>query len=276
MSTHTIAFIGGGNMARSLVGGLVADGWPAAKIRVADPNSERLDALAQAFHVQVLQDNAVALRGAEIVLLAVKPQMVRQVLSELGSELVAQRPLLMSIAAGIRERDLSRWLGGKLPVVRTMPNTPALVRSGATALFANRHVSAPQRDAAESVMRAVGLTVWVDDEALLDAVTAVSGSGPAYFFLLMEALEAAGSDLGLSPEVARLLAMQTAFGAAKLALESNEDPTMLRRQVSSPGGTTEQAIRVLQSGAFAELVGNAVRAAKIRSEELAEAFGADG
>jgi pyrroline-5-carboxylate reductase len=274
VQTHTITFIGCGNMARSLIGGLVADGWPRSGIRVADPNRKQREAIAEHFGVAAFDQNDQAVAGADVVLLAVKPNVVNEVIEGLSKTLGRARPLLLSIAAGIRVCDLQRWLGSDLPIVRTMPNTPALVRSGATGLFANTHTSGEQRDLAESIMRAVGVTVWVKDEVLLDAVTAVSGSGPAYFFMLMEALEAAGSEMGLSAESARLLAVQTAFGAAKLALESNEDPATLRRRVTSPGGTTEQAVRVLEAGQLADLVSRAARAAQNRSKELAKAFGA--
>ncbi len=273
MPTHTIAFIGGGNMARSLIGGLVADGWPAKQIRVADPNEEQLRQLGELFGVTTSTDNTAALHGADVLVLAVKPQVARQVVEGIRGELSSRGLLLVSIAAGVREPALRRWAAADIPIVRTMPNTPALVRSGATALFANSHVSAKQRDLAETVMRAVGLTVWVDQEALLDVVTAISGSGPAYFFMLMEALETAGADMGLKPELARLLVLQTAFGAAKLALESKDSPAELRRRVTSPGGTTESGVNVLQQGDLLALVRRAAAAAKTRSEELAQALG---
>lgn len=272
MSTHTIAFIGGGNMARSLIGGLVADGWPANQIRVADPNQEQVRQLGEHFGVVTSTDNEAALEGAEVLVLAVKPQVARQVVESLRGQLGSDQLLLLSIAAGVREPALRRWAAAELPIVRTMPNTPALVRSGATALFANSYVTAAQRDLAETVLRAVGLTVWVDQEAHLDAVTAISGSGPAYFFLLMEALETAGTEMGLKPELARLLSLQTGFGAAKLALESKDSPADLRRRVTSPGGTTERAVEVLQGGDLLALVRQAAAAAKNRSEELAVAL----
>ncbi len=185
-----------------------------------------------------------------------------------------QQPLVISIAAGIRTPDLARWLGADTAIVRAMPNTPALVQSGATGLFANAHVRDQQRDLAETILRAVGLTLWVEQEDQLDLVTALSGSGPAYFFLVMEALQEAASKLGLPAETARLLALQTAFGASRMALESDEDAAALRQRVTSPGGTTEQALRVLEEGGLRNLMEQALTAAARRSRELADQFGA--
>ncbi|WP_297527300.1 pyrroline-5-carboxylate reductase [Thiohalobacter sp.] len=275
MDQPELCFIGGGNMAASLIGGLIADGYPADRIRVADPDPARLQALAQRFGVTTEADNARACRGAGVVVLAVKPQVMGAVARALGPDLTPDRPLVISIAAGIRTGDLARWLGAELPLVRCMPNTPALVQSGATALFATAATSEAQRELAESILRAVGLTLWLDDEALMDAFTALSGSGPAYFFLLMEAMAAAGEELGLEAEAARLLTLQTAFGAAKMALEAEEEPAELRRRVTSPGGTTERALAVFESGGFRELVAAALQAARDRSRELAEQLGRD-
>ncbi|PWG61977.1 pyrroline-5-carboxylate reductase [Spiribacter halobius] len=273
MSEKIIAFIGGGNMARSLIGGLVADGYPADRIRVADPHAERRGQLADRFGITALEDNAEAARGADAVVLAVKPQVVKQVAEPLGGILREAGALVISIAAGVREADLSRWLGGGVAVVRTMPNTPSLVQTGATALYANERVSADQRDLAESLLRAVGITQWLEDEALMDAVTAVSGSGPAYFFLLMEAMEDAGAELGLPRQTARLLTLETALGAARMALESEEEPAKLRQRVTSPGGTTEAATRVLEEGGLPELYRRALRTAAERAGELGDMLG---
>jgi len=273
MTDSRLAFIGGGNMTRSLVGGLIADGWDPGRIRVADPDPQQTDRLAQRFSVTTTQDNHTALEQADAVVLAVKPQVIKPVVGELAAAIAAQRPLVISIAAGIRATALRGWLGKDTAIVRTMPNTPALVQSGATALFANPAVSEEQRNLAESVLRAVGLTIWIDDEDLMDAVTALSGSGPAYFFLFMEALQDAGTDLGLPVETARLLTLQTAFGAAKMALESTEDAATLRQRVTSPGGTTERALDYLRQHGFEETVLGALRAATERSRELAAEFG---
>lgn len=260
-------------MARSLIGGLIADGFDARNIWVADPNEEQRDALRRRFAIHAVTANQKAIEQAEVVILAVKPQVLKEVATDLAQAAQRRKPLVISVAAGIRTASLETWLGGDLPIVRTMPNTPALVGSGATALYANERVSPPQRSLAESIMRAVGLALWLDDEARMDAVTALSGSGPAYFFLVMEAMESAGRELGLPPETARLLTLQTAFGAAKMALESSEDSATLRARVTSPGGTTERAIQVLQEGKIKELFGKALAAAQERSVELAEILG---
>ena len=273
MKNPTLAFIGAGNMAGSLIAGLIADGTDPTRLRVADPDPEKLRAMTARFGVVTLADNPEAAAGADVVVLAVKPQVLKGVAEALAPMVREHRPLVVSVAAGIRETDLCRWLGGDAAVVRAMPNTPALVGSGATALYANPRVSQTQRSLAESVLRAVGLTLWLDDEQLMDAVTAVSGSGPAYFFLVMEAMQEAARQLGLPAETARLLTLQTAFGAAKMALESTEEPGGLRQRVTSPGGTTEKALGVLEDGALRGLFLKAIEAAATRSRELADEFG---
>ncbi len=275
MKEQNIVFVGCGNMAKSLIVGLLADGVSEQKIWVTDVDAEKITAFTKGFGVNEVRDLAVDLAQADIVVLAVKPQNIKEVAGQLKPYFTAPRPLVMSIAAGIRASDITRWLGGERAVVRAMPNTPALVRSGATALFANEYASNDQRDMAESIMRAVGITCWVDDEASLNVVTALSGSGPAYFFLVIEMLEKSAVELGLTAETSRLLALQTAMGAAKLALESDEDVADLRQRVTSPGGTTEQALKVLLEGNVEQLFQQAVTAASQRSEELAEEFGAD-
>jgi pyrroline-5-carboxylate reductase len=275
MNDTTLTFIGGGNMASSLIGGLIADGWDPARIRVADSDSERLQQLSQRFPIATTTSNNDAADHTDIIVLAVKPQAMQAVARELADIVAQQQPLVISIAAGIPASALGNWLGQSTAIVRTMPNTPAMVQSGATALYANEHVSEDQRSIAESILRSVGVAIWVEDEAQMDAVTALSGSGPAYFFLFMEALQAAGQELGLPENTARLLALQTAFGAAKMALESNEDAATLRHQVTSPGGTTEHAIRTFQEGALEALVSKALLAAAKRSRELATEFGTD-
>ncbi|GBE10456.1 pyrroline-5-carboxylate reductase [bacterium BMS3Bbin12] len=274
MIDANITFIGGGNMARSLIGGLLADGTDPQRIRVADPDPGRREGLTAQGPVRVFADNAAAAADADAVVFAVKPQVLRAAASQLAPVVHRERPLVISIAAGIRSADLDRWLGGDAVVVRAMPNTPALVRSGATALYANSAVSAVRRDLAESILRAVGITLWVADEAMMDAVTALSGSGPAYFFLVMEALEAAGVELGLTPETARLLTLETAIGTARIAMESDEGVGRLRRRVTSPGGTTEAALAVLEQAGLHEQFRRALRAARDRSCALADEFGA--
>lgn len=273
MKNKKIAFVGGGNMARSLIGGLIADGYQPRDICVSDPNEAQRDALQHSFLIEVTAANQEAVAHADVVVFAVKPQVLKTVAEDVAQAIQKRKPLIISIAAGIREPDLNAWLGGNLPVVRAMPNTPALVGSGATVLYANRHVSRQQHNLAESIMRAVGLALWVDNETHMDAVTALSGSGPAYFFLVMEALENAARELGLPQDTARLLTLQTAYGTAKMALESSESSATLRMRVTSPGGTTEQAIKVLQEGRIHELFAAALAAAHRRSVELAELLG---
>ncbi|HKJ76250.1 MAG TPA: pyrroline-5-carboxylate reductase, partial [Gammaproteobacteria bacterium] len=225
------------------------------------------------FGIETFESNSELAGAVDVVVLAVKPQVLPEVCKEIGPALNDRRPLVVSVAAGIRTADLGRWLGGTPAIVRAMPNTPALVGSGATGLFANNQVDETQRDVAENLMRAVGLTIWVKDETQMDAVTAISGSGPAYLFLVMEALEGAAAELGLSAEQARLLAVQTAFGAAKMALESPEGAAQLRERVTSPGGTTERALQVFEEGELRSLFAKATAAARDRADELARELG---
>lgn len=261
-------------MAASIIGGLIADGYAADCIHVAEPDTDKRNALVSQFGIQTETDNDVAIAKAQAVVLATKPQVLSEVCATMADAVQQHQPLVISIAAGIRSTDIDRWLGGNTAIVRTMPNTPALVQSGATGLFANAQVNEQQSELAESIMRAVGITLWLDDEAQLDAVTALSGSGPAYFFYVMEAMESAGKSLGLEANAARLLAIQTAFGAAKLALESSEDPGTLRERVTSPGGTTERALSVLREGGLEALFIEALQAANDRAAELADQLGA--
>ncbi len=273
MEHQRIAFIGCGNMARSLIGGLIADGYPPDQIVASDVAAAQLESVQQRFGIRVDSDNRRATAESQVIVFAVKPQQLAEVARTLATS-VADRPVLfVSIAAGVRTSDLARWLKGDPAIIRVMPNTPALVNSGASALYANAHSSPGQREFAEGILRAVGLTLWLDDEDLLDSVTAVSGSGPAYFFYVMEAMESAGVTLGLNPEQARLLTIQTAFGAAKMALESSADPAQLRAQVTSPGGTTEHALTVLEQGGVKMLFQQALAAACARSKELAQTLG---
>jgi len=274
MAPFTIGFIGGGNMARSLAGGLVDSGWAPARIRIAEPDPNKRAALSAELGVVCSPDNGEAARAADVVVLAVKPQVLHEACDAIAAEVQERQPLVVSIAAGVRSGDIERWLGGGVAVVRVMPNTPALVGSGASALYANARVNSEQRDRAESILRAVGVTAWLDDESMMDAVTALSGSGPAYFFLLMEVLEDAGRGMGLDADTARLLTLETAFGAAKLALESNDSPADLRRRVTSPGGTTEAALECFEQGNLRKLVEQAVRAAAERGRSLADQLGA--
>lgn len=265
----TIAFIGGGNMATSLIGGLLAHGHPPAGVAVIEPDADKRTALTERFGVRTTADSAEVLPQASTWVLAVKPQIMAAVVGDLAPLAAQARPLVISIAAGVPLAALSRWLDADLPLVRSMPNTPALIGAGITALFAGEHVSADQRAAAETVLAGAGQTLWVDREDDLDAVTATSGSGPAYFFALMEAMQAAAEELGLEQDTAARLVQQTALGAARMAVESGDSPTTLRTNVTSPGGTTERALTILDEGGFDLLVAEAMRAAAGRSRELA-------
>lgn len=268
-----IGFIGAGNMARSLAGGLLNNGWDRGRILLSDPLAEQREGAHAALGVRVFAANQEVAGHADILVLAVKPQAMGAVARELAGAVQQRRPLVISLAAGVRLADLERWLGAGVPIVRVMPNTPALIGSGASGLFANTHVSKTQREQAESILRAVGVTAWLAQESLMDVVTALSGSGPAYFFLVMEALEQAAVDAGLTREQARLLTLETAFGAAKMALEGAEEPAVLRQRVTSPGGTTEAAVRTLEEGRLRELFDRAVRAAIQRAGQLGDLFG---
>ncbi len=269
MKTTKIGFIGGGNMAASLLNGLIASGHDPKQLWVSDINAEALANLSAKLGINVTQNNQEVIDSSDVVVLAVKPQIMAQVAKEIAPYLQT-RHLIVSIAAGITQAGLMKWLGADTAIVRCMPNTPALVLTGATALHANANVSQGQRDLAETIMRAVGIALWVENESELDAVTAVSGSGPAYYFLLMEAMEKVALELGLSEASARLLIQQTALGAAKIALESSEAPAELRRRVTSPGGTTQQAIETFERGGFSELVAKALQAARNRSIEMSK------
>ena len=271
----TITFIGGGNMASSLIGGLIADGCPAHHITVTEPDAGKLEYLKNTFAVHIQTDNNLAVAAAQVVILAVKPQILQPVCRALSVTVQQSRPLIISIAAGIRSGDIDRWLGKHLAIVRCMPNTPALLRCGITGLYANAKVNTEQRDTAERILSAAGSTRWVETENLIDAVTAVSGSGPAYFFLLMEAMITAGEKLGLDNKTAQQLTLQTALGAARMALESDVDAATLRARVTSKGGTTEAAIKYFQDHHFNELVNNALAAARQRATEMADILGKD-
>ncbi|MFQ6022505.1 MAG: pyrroline-5-carboxylate reductase [Acidiferrobacterales bacterium] len=273
MDQSTIGFIGAGNMGRSLAGGLLKSGWDRRKLILGDPVPEQREAVERLLGVNVYLQNEDVAERADVLVLAVKPQVIKPVCEGLAAAVQQKRPLLVSIAAGVRIADLERWLGGNLSLVRVMPNTPALVGSGASGMFANPRVSDPQRDLAESILRTVGVAVWLPNEDLLDVVTALSGSGPAYFFLVMEVLERAAIEQGLDLATARLLTLETAFGAAKMALEGGTEPAELRRRVTSPGGTTERAISALQAGGAERLFADAIEAATQRSRELADLFG---
>jgi len=273
-----ICFIGGGNMATALIAGLAGKVAQAADIHVVDPNADALERLRTQYGVTTSPDIGTAVAASDVIVLAVKPQQMRDVTAHLKTELqsqLANKPLLLSIAAGIRGADLSRWLGGYGAIVRTMPNTPALIGQGITGMVAMAGVSAAQKDAADSIMRAVGQTVWLDEESLIDPVTAVSGSGPAYVFYFLEAMQQAAAEMGLSAEQGKALALATFTGAAQLAAQSEEPVEVLRQRVTSKGGTTHAAITSMEAAGVKQAIVEAMKAAAARGRELGEELGRD-
>jgi pyrroline-5-carboxylate reductase len=269
-----ISFIGGGNMATALIAGLAGKVAQAADIHVVDPNGDALERLRTQYGVATSPDIGAAIAASDVIVLAVKPQQMRDVTVHLQSQL-ANKPLLLSIAAGIRGADLSRWLGGYGAIVRTMPNTPALIGQGITGMVAMAGVSVAQRDAADRIMRAVGQTVWLDEESLIDPVTAVSGSGPAYVFYFLEAMQQAAAEMGLSAEQGKALALATFTGAAQLAAQSDEPVDVLRQRVTSKGGTTHAAITSMEAAGVKQAIVDAMKAAAARGRELGEEMGKD-
>lgn len=267
-----LGFIGGGNMAAALIGGVIRKDFPASDIVVVEPRAERRAWLVAEFGVEV-EEHAAACMAADVLVLAVKPQQLKEVATSLPA--LDSGQLVLSIAAGIRTGDIARWLHGHAAVARAMPNTPALVGAGATGIYAQPGVSVAQRAQATQILEAVGSVVWVEDEAQIDVVTAISGSGPAYVFFFIEALEQAGIDLGLPAETARLLTLQTFFGAAALAIKDQSPPAELRARVTSKGGTTEQGILALEKGGVSHAIGLAAHAAAERAQEMADLFGKD-
>lgn len=269
-----IASIGGGNMATALIAGLVKGEGKNTQVHVVDPKPEALAQLAAQYGATTSDSIDGAVADADVIVLAVKPQQMREVAAALAPHL-ANGPLVLSIAAGIRGADLSRWLGGYGAIVRTMPNTPALIGMGVTGLVALQGVSEAQRAAADQVLRAVGQTVWLDDEALIDPVTAVSGSGPAYVFYFLEAMVAAAQEMGLSAEQGRALALATFSGATQLAAQSDESLEVLRQRVTSKGGTTHAAISSMEAAGVKQAIVDAMKAAASRGRELGDELGKD-
>ena len=272
MSSPKIAFIGAGNMANAMIGGLIDEGFSIYNISASGPNPETLYKVAGEFGITVNTDNAKTASKADVVVLSVKPQKLKEVALGLAGSL-DHKPLIISVAAGITTASLANWLGADQSIVRAMPNTPAQLREGATGLFANANTTSEQKELADSMLRAVGLVQWLDDESLINSVTAVSGSGPAYFFLVMEAMIDAGVELGLSRKSASKLTLQTALGAAILATQSNGDIAELRRQVTSPNGTTEQAIKSFENDQIRAMFSRAMSACSNRALELSELLG---
>ncbi len=273
MSDFSIAFIGAGNMAASILGGLSAGGHPAQSMRAADISPQSLERLTRVAPVTTGADNAAAAAGADVIILAVKPQVMADVCASIAPVVTEGRPLVLSIAAGIPIASYQHWLGAAAAIVRCMPNTPSLLGCGASGLFASPEVSAQQRERAQAIMDAVGSSVWVESEEQLHAVTAVSGSGPAYFFMFMENMVDAGERLGLDRATAAALVQQTCLGAARMAGESGVPLEELRRRVTSPGGTTERAVASFEAQGLREITGNALDACYARSRELSDELG---
>ncbi len=272
LARSRLAFIGGGNMGRSLIGGLVVRGMDPAHIAVTDPVAEVRDGLANDFGVRTGVDATAILADADLVLLAVKPQVMREVCRSLAVAF-PRDAIALSIAAGITTTQLDVWLGGDRAIVRAMPNTPALLGAGATGLHANARVDAAGRLLASAVLDTVGISVWIDEEKQMDVVTALSGSGPAYFFLLVEAMQAAAVELGLPAATAHALATQTCLGAGRMLSEGDEDASILRQRVTSPGGTTQAALESFSREDFAAIVARALVAATRRGAELSSLAG---
>ncbi len=270
MTTPTITFIGAGNMARSIIHGLVANGFMAKDIWISNPSPEKLQALANQFQVQVTGDNCIAAEHGDVIILAVKPNHIQLVCEELKTIIKDKNPLIISVASGVSADSIKQYLEHQAAIVRAMPNIASAVQAGATALFANQQVSEDQCSLAESIFRAVGLVVWLEKEELMKVALAVSGSGPAYYFLVMEAMQQAAQKMGLPKEVAQMLVTQTALGAARLAMESDQDVEQLRRAVTSPKGTTEQAIHVFNDANLNKIVADAMQAASARAQELGD------
>ena len=268
--TQTIAFIGGGNIAYSLISGLIKNNFPKEKIWVSNPGDEKRQQLKTAFNVNITANNRAAIEAAGIVIFCVKPQVITTVLNEATEVLKKHKPLIISVLAGVKISSFQKWVGNELSIIRAMPNTPAVLGCGITALYANSNASPKEKSLAEHIMRAVGNILWLDDEEKINAATAIAGSGPAYFFLVMEALQIAAKEIGLEKQEAHILVLQTALGAAKMALESTTDVDELRRQVTSPKGTTEAAIKHLEAGGIIDLFKQAVVAANKRAEELSK------
>jgi pyrroline-5-carboxylate reductase len=267
-----IGFIGAGNMAYALIKGLLNNGFDANQINISDPNEELLRNRESELKVTTYSDNTSLLSNSDIIFFAVKPQVLSSVCLELKG-VVKSKHLFVSIVAGIRSSDINRWLGGNFALIRTMPNTPALFQTGVTGLFANELVNNEQKSLVSSILSSVGECFWVDEEKLIDAITAISGSGPAYFFLLMQSMTQAGMALGLDEETANSLSIQTAYGASLMANKTGKDSRTLRTEVTSPNGTTQSAIESFQDQNFEGIVANATRAAYDRARELSNELG---
>ncbi|MBW5290332.1 MAG: Pyrroline-5-carboxylate reductase [Candidatus Ruthia sp. Asou_11_S2] len=274
MQNSLIGFIGAGNMAHAIISGLINNATKHNQIKISDTNEALLSLRKAEFNLEVFTDNAKLATQCNVIVLAVKPQVLSSVCKDLKDKLTTNT-LIISIAAGVRSRDIERWLGDSQAIVRTMPNTPALLNQGITGLFANEQVSDKQKSLAENILNSVGECLWVDDEDLLDAITAVSGSGPAYFFLMLESMIKAGAALGLDEAVAQKLSIQTALGASMMASSSEDSPQQLRNKVTSKNGTTQAAIESFQDQDFEIIIAHAMRAAFDRANEIGIELGRD-
>jgi len=276
MQPVSIAIIGAGNMGGAILGGLIANHHPKEHLWITDPQPAKLNTLKERYGIHATHDNAEAISHSKVVILAVKPQMLQEVTKSITAALGDAEPLILSIAAGVRLATLKKWLGEDIHIVRCMPNSPALIQAGVTALCADSAVTPEERLLAESIMAATGMTLWVDRERDMDAVTALSGSGPAYFFYIMHAMEDAAIALGLPEDTARKLTVQTALGAARMAAECHLSLTELEQQVTSKGGTTEAALKVFDDSHVQRIIETALLAAQKRSVELAKSHSANG
>ena len=272
LSNLKVRFVGAGNMATSLIGGLINRGFLPSQITASDPGGHQRQVVTEKFGVKTFGDNNEHFGIPDVVVLAVKPQIMKQVALDVAESVIETGALVISIAAGIKIEHLEQWISKDIPIVRSMPNTPALIGEGATGLFANANVNREQKHLTEAILDSVGISHWVDEEYKIDVVTALSGSGPAYFFLFMEYLQKTAVELGLREEVAAKLTEQTALGSAILAQRSQDDITVLRQKVTSPNGTTEAALKSFQANDFAKIINQAVKAANQRSQELSEDF----
>ncbi len=273
--TATITFIGAGNMASAIIGGMVKNNYPATSITATSPDESMLTSINSKHGINVTTDNNQAVESADIIVLAVKPQILKQVCAGLKSTLDTRTsaPLIVSIAAGISLDSLQQWLGKSIPLVRAMPNTPAMIGCGATSLISNLHVTEQQKSLVEGILQSTGVVEWLDNEALIDAATAVAGSAPAYFFLFFQAMEDAAVAQGLPRHTARRLALQTGFGAASMALVGDQDPEQLMRNVMSPQGSTERAIESFETAGLREIVAKAMQDCSDRAKEMQSLFG---
>ena len=272
MENFTVAFIGSGNIASSMIGGLIANGVKPQQLIAADPDRTQQQLVAEKYGIRVLDINYDAAKKADVIIFAVKPQQMQKVVKEISENINVENKLILSVAAGIKLQSIENWLGQASSVVRVMPNMPALIQAGASALYANTHAQEKQKNTAETIMRSVGAAIWLNSEEQLDIVTALSGSGPAYFFYFMELIESRAIEMGLDKEDAHLLTIETALGAAKMALLSSSNLKTLREQVTSPGGTTEEALNIFIKGKLDRLINSAMDAAKKRSIELSKSF----